>query len=85
MTTAKMSYPYAKIILSKEKENKMSPMKKLDLALELLKGNSEDSVRGHALAYAGLSGYLMAYATDEQADKILELVTAQVAKSKVAK
>lgn len=55
-------------------------MKKLDEALELLKSIESDSVKGHAIAYAGLSGYLMAYATNEQADKILELVKNKVAK-----
>ena len=55
-------------------------MEKLDLALSLLKSVEPDSISGNAIAYASLSGYLMAYATDDQADKILKIVSEKVGK-----
>lgn len=58
----------------------MNPMEKLDLALSLLKSVESDSIQGNAVAYASLSGYLMAYATDDQADKILKIVSEKVGK-----
>jgi hypothetical protein len=66
-----MSYPSAKIKLqSKRMENKMSKsaIETLDEALEILKAKNPIT------AYAGMVGYLMAFATKETADRILTLV-----------
>jgi hypothetical protein len=78
MTTSKMSEGYARLKLTKG--NKMTPIQTLDHALELLKQKEGDSLKGHAIAYASLVGYLMATATPAQADKVLGYVKEGLAK-----
>jgi len=72
LTGYKMSEGYGKLELMKG--NKMTPIEKLDYALELLKEKEGDDWKGHAIAYASLVGYLMATATPAQADRVLGYV-----------